>query len=346
MSTNRLSGTPNRSMRRTVIIAAVVVLTVVAIAATATVQLLSHTTFTARKAAEEYLSAIAQGHYDQATAMVDPGIEDGQRVLLTDAAYGKDGAMADVRIFDGRENPDGSVTFPIAYAVGEMDVTDSLTVVSRGRRNLFFSDWAVTTPLLRRVSVAFPTTIGSLSVNGVAVSAQNATFANNVMMTFKAYPGTYDFRLIGSKYIQSDSVRVSTDRPQTMRTASLTAKPTEELRTVIQQRIDEWTDSCTQPTPTARVNGCLFHYMGVGTWNASSYRNFSWNVTKRPQLDRLSIEGTVNSYVTDMGEATVSFETTSHGNGWQKETQTVDSRVGGNFSIDGDDVKVELYKAY
>lgn len=339
MPTNHLAGTAGRSSRKTDIIV-IAALAIAVFAAVVIVGFLRHTMFTPQATAETYVKAIAQGHFDRANALADPGVEEQKRVLLSDAAYDSAGAITNVRLGDGTANLDGSVTFPVSYNVGGKMVKDGLTVAARGSAHLLFPSWTVVTPLVEQVSVSVPSSVGPVSVNGLTVTAANASRANQVGMTFKAYPGTYTFRLSGSKYIQPATAQSSTAGDVSGKTSTLEVKPTDTLTQIIQGKIDAWVDSCPQAT-SWNSGSCPFRYWGVGSWNASSYRDFSWTVTKRPQLSSVTF-GDDNKFFTDYGEATVEFETTSIGHGWQKDTETERTIVGGTFTINGDDVRVDM----
>lgn len=299
---------------------------------------LNATVFSPSHVADEYLSAIASGSYDRANEIADPQIDQSQRALLTDAAAQAENAtIANARVVSIDDATDGSKTVTVSYTIGGNTVNDTFTMASTGSQFLVFPDWTVTTPLLKQIEVSTSSAITELEINGVTVSADNASSADDYSMSFRVYPGTYRVSAAASDYITSDTATLDTDMQSY---GYLTAEATDALTAEIQSAVDERLQTCVASTD-AEPDGCPF---GRYVYSSDRYRNFSWSITTSPTVDYISLDS--GSFSTDYGEATVTYEYQNYDETWEPDDYTDSFSVYGDFVIDGDTVTVTFDEDY
>lgn len=300
---------------------------------------LSSTVFSPRTVAENYISAIAGGDYNEASRIANPQLDNDKSALLTNkAAQAENATISNARVVSVTDAADGSKTASVTYTLHGTTVNDSFTIAPAGQRFLIFPDWTVTTPLIKTISVdAGPVT--DLTINGVAVDESNATNVTedygSSVMSFAVYPGTYRIAAAESKFIDSDTATISTDQAGGSVDAYLSAEPTDELVQAIQDELDKQLQTCAASTDGA-PEGCPFSY-----WNADSdrYRNFAWSITKFPSIDYVSLSD--SSFTTDSyGKAKVTFERQRYDDSWEPDDYESSFYVHGTFEIDGDKVTI------
>ena len=314
------------------IVAAVAVALGVAYAA------LNATVFSPSHIAGEYLSAIASGDYERANEIADPQLDQSQRALLTDAASQTENAtISNARVVSVDDAADGSKTVAVTYTIGGNTVNDTFTVAPTGSRFLVFPDWTITTPLLKRIDVSASAAVTELEINGIAVSAGNASDTDDTGMSFHVYPGTYRVSAAESDYVTSDTITLDTYD----RTAGyVTAEPTDTLTDEIQSAVDEKLRTCAASTD-AEPEGCPF---GRYVFSSDRYRNFSWSVTESPTVDYVSLDD--GTFSTDLGEAQATYEYQNYDETWEPDDYTDTFYVNGDFVIDGDGVTVTFDEDY
>ena len=175
-----------------------IVVAVIAVLAIA-YAVLNATVFSPKTVAEDYVSAIAGGRYNEANQIANPQLDRDKRVLLTDkAAQAENATISNARVVSVTDAANGSKTANITYTIHGATVNDTFIVSPAGTKFLIFPNWTVSTPLTKTISVnAGPVT--DLTINGVDVTKDNATdvftdYDGSTVMTFTVYPGTYGSR--------------------------------------------------------------------------------------------------------------------------------------------------------
>lgn len=315
-----------------------IVVAVIAVLAIA-YAVLNATVFSPKTVAEDYVSAIAGGRYNEANQIANPQLGRDKRVLLTDkAAQAENATISNARVVSVTDADDGSKTANITYTIHGATVNDTFTVSPAGTKFLIFPNWTVSTPLTKTISVnAGPAT--DLTINGVDVTEDNATDVSadygSTVMTFTVYPGTYRIAAAESKFIESDTATVSTDQAGDGTDAILDVNPTDDLTQALQDELDAQLQTCAASTDGA-PDDCPFSFWGA---DDDGYRNFAWSITEFPEIDAVSLSD--GSFSTgSYGEAKVTFERQRYDDSWEPDDYESSFSVYGTFEIDGDTVTI------
>ena len=315
-----------------------IVVAVIAVLAIA-YAVLNATVFSPKTVAEDYVSAIAGGRYNEANQIANPQLGRDKRVLLTDkAAQAENATISNARVVSVTDAADGSKTANITYTIHGATVNDAFTVSPAGTKFLIFPNWTVSTPLTKTISVnAGPVT--DLTINGVDVTEDNATDVSadygSTVMTFTVYPGTYRIAAAESKFIESNTATVSTDQAGDGTDAILDVNPTDDLTQALQDELDAQLQTCAASTDGA-PDDCPFSFWGA---DDDGYRNFAWSITEFPEIDAVSLSD--GSFSTgSYGEAKVTFERQRYDDSWEPDDYESSFSVYGTFEIDGDTVTI------
>ena len=316
---------------------AIIITVIVGIAAALGIAyaVLNATVFSPNAVAKSYISAIADGDYDKASSIANPQVDQTHGVLLTNAAAkGENATIMNQRITNTTKNGDGSQVISFSYTLNGQEQSDAVVVAPSGSKFLIFKNWAITTPLVRQISVNVPTSVSEVTVNGVLVSSKNSVSGSDTSFTFQVYPGSYTIETPKSKYISSQAVRVNT----TDSTAGqIEITPTAALTTAIEDTIKSQVDQCATSTSANPGEGCPFSFY---TYSDDDFRNFAWSITKYPEVS--DVDPNYGSFSASEGDVKVTYEYHSYDGSWSPENDSTSFYVYGTFSINGDKVTVDL----
>lgn len=298
---------------------------------------LSSTVFNAEKVVNSYLSAIASGNLDEANKIANPQVSADQGALLTNNALKtNDTRIANVSIVGTTKNADGSERVNITYTVGGKQVTDYLNISNQGSKYLIFKNWVITSPLIKEIGVSSSDYVKAVQVNGIDLSEKNSSDSSGAgaYYTFKVYPGVYSVSTVKSKYITSNTVKLTVGGTLSTGYASLNTSATSQLKTDIEAEMKKTVDECAKSTD-AKPAGCPF---SMYTFSSSQYQGIKWSITQYPTAGTVSLYS--NSFYSSGGKATASYQENFFNTGWDSETYTDYFYMEGSFTIDGDNLTV------
>lgn len=152
----------------------------------------------------EYLDNIVAGNATAAARIVDPGVPNDQRVLLSDEALKSTDQTLTVTAVDVRDVSDGGATVEASLSVDGENFTHTFYVASAPKDFVFLNNWRLTEPLLVPVSVS--TTVSENVILG-DVEIPVASDEEDAMLF--AYPGVYTFTGPKSTYYEPEPVTIS-----------------------------------------------------------------------------------------------------------------------------------------
>ena len=210
------------------------------------------------KAVESYLTLLSEGKASEATKMVDPGVPNDQRKLLTDAALKAAKARIKVTKIDKPTISGDTATIKAHLSLDgkafEYDFTASKSSGSFG-----LESWKVDKPLV--VSADFSSSsLPGLKVAGVAIDmAKDKDGLSGYRSTQVAYPGVYPVAAPDSvsKYLTAKETSFTliptgegaSAEAESVGTQTVNATPTDELKTKALAKVKEQTKTCaTVPT--------------------------------------------------------------------------------------------------
>ena len=157
----------------------------------------------------KYLDLLAAGKASAATAMVDPGVNNDQRVFLTDDVMASASSLLVVEdvVADKNDSSDTRMVTATMQVNGER-FTHAFTVTKGPSTMGVLNNWTVKDSLTGRVSVDAEG-YAQFSVGGVNADA-SAAGRNNQEKDYLFYPGVYTFTPIAaSEYADSNPETVS-----------------------------------------------------------------------------------------------------------------------------------------
>ncbi len=219
------------------------------------------------KAVESYLTLLSEGKAAEATKMVDPGVPNDQRKLLTDDALKAAKARIKVTKIDKPTISGDSATVKAHLSLDgkafEYNFTASKTSGSFG-----LDSWKVDKPLV--VSADFSSSLlPGLKVAGVAIdlAKESGGWSGSRTATQFAYPGVYPVAAPDSvsKYLTAKEASVTlipsgqgaSSEAESVGTQKVDATPTDELKTKALEKVKEQTKTCAT-VPTNMDNICPF----------------------------------------------------------------------------------------
>ena len=212
------------------------------------------------KAVESYLTLLSEGKAAEATKMVDPGVPNDQRKLLTDDALKAAKARIKVTKIEEPTITGDTATIKAHLSLDgkafKYDFTASKTSGSFG-----LDSWKVDKPLV--VSADFSSSaLPGLKVAGVAIDmAKDKDGLSGYRSTQVAYPGVYPVAAPDSvsKYLTAKETSFTliptgegaSAEAESVGTQTVNATPTDELKTKALAKVKEQTKTCaTVPTNT------------------------------------------------------------------------------------------------
>lgn len=295
---------------------------------------LNSTVFSAKSMAESYVSAIASGDYDKANDIADPQVGKNQRKLLSNSVAKTDNATISNAHVNGVKSGNGTTTASISYSLNGETVDEELTMRKSGNKFLIFPNWQITTPLIKSINVSVPSSVESLTVNKVAVTAKNAEKTDSGEWQLRVYPGTYNISVTSTDYIVSETVVFRTnedsDSPTTLKVTT-TSKFKDALSTAVNNALDK----CAESTDYAQEN-CPF---GFRVWDEDNYRNFAWSISIYPKIDEVDLD--YGAFDTKTGKAKCTYEV-KDGDSWDPDDDSTTFNASGSFAIKDGKVTVTL----
>ncbi|MDO4655075.1 hypothetical protein [Actinomyces sp.] len=218
------------------------------------------------KAVESYLTLLSEGKAAEATKMVDPGVPNDQRKLLTDDALKAAKARIKVTKIEEPTITGDTATIKAHLSLDgkafKYDFTASKTSGSFG-----LDSWKVDKPLV--VSVDFSSSsLPGLKVAGVAIDmAKDKDGLSGYRSTQVAYPGVYPVAAPDSvsKYLTAKETSFTliptregaSAEAESVGAQTVNATPADELRTKALAKVKEQTKTCAT-VPTNSDKPCPF----------------------------------------------------------------------------------------
>lgn len=237
---------PAAGPRRTMwVIVVLVVALAVLTAAFATAVAVTNSRRTPEGVVVPYLNLLAAGRADAASAMVDPGVSNSQRLLLTDATMAQ--AQARIQILATRTFgvTSRSATVEATLSLNGQRYTKDFSVMAGPKEYGLLRTWVLRDPYLVPVSV---TSSRENSLSLVSVAGTN--LSSDGSGTQFAYPGVYGVTVPASMstYLTASQTTLVANSG-TAKSIELTAQPTQAFQDSVLTQVQQFVTSCvTAPT--------------------------------------------------------------------------------------------------
>ena len=218
------------------------------------------------KAVESYLTLLSEGKATEATKMVDPGVPNDQRKLLTDDALKAAKARIKVTKIEEPTISGDTATIKAHLSLDGKAFTYDFTA-SKTSGSFGLESWKVDKPLV--VSADFSSSsLPGLKVAGVAIDmAKDKDGLSGYRSTQVAYPGVYPVAAPDSvsKYLTAKETSFTliptgegaSAEAESVGTQTVNATPTDELKTKALAKVKEQTKTCAT-VPTNSNKPCPF----------------------------------------------------------------------------------------
>ena len=218
------------------------------------------------KAVESYLTLLSEGKATEATKMVDPGVPNDQRKLLTDDALKAAKARIKVTKIEEPTITGDTATIKAHLSLDGKAFTYDFTA-SKTSGSFGLDSWKVDKPLV--VSADFSSSsLPGLKVAGVAIDmAKDKDGLSGYRSTQVAYPGVYPVAAPDSvsKYLTAKETSFTlipsgegvSAEAESVGTQTVNATPTDELKTKALEKVKEQTKTCAT-VPTNSDKACPY----------------------------------------------------------------------------------------
>lgn len=211
---------------------------------------------------EQYLALIADGKADKAEEMVDPGVDNASRALLTNEVLSN--AEQRLEVVDVKQVSKGESAASVraTYAINGEQHEKEFSV-DRGEKEYGLLDtWELNEPLLVPVKISSDqvaeVTVGKSKVqlgeDEAFYDETPSTYSGN----FYVYPGIYNVTAPSTDYQQTDVQQLRANHPDDMESAvTLTTSATEKLGQLVLDKVHAFSTACVTP-PTNLDEGCPY----------------------------------------------------------------------------------------
>ncbi|WP_417366439.1 hypothetical protein [Glutamicibacter arilaitensis] len=208
---------------------------------------------------EKYLSLLAEGKADKATEMVDPGIDNASRVLLTDEVLGSAEQRLELLDVVEESRDDNGALVRASYAINGERHERGFTVNAGEKEFGLLDTWVLNESLI------VPVQISADQAQEVAVGKSTVKLASNedyygdetsFIGDFYAYPGIYNVSAPGNEYRKSEPQELRVNHPESqLAQVALTTTTTEKLNELVLEEVKKFAKACVT-VPTNLEDGC------------------------------------------------------------------------------------------
>lgn len=259
---------------------------------------------TPEAAVREYVQLIADGKYDAASKLVDPGANSYQRRLLSDKAYSGVKGAVKVSSITVQERNSSTVNVRVSLRVKDKSVNQTLQV-KLDESDWLVHNWKIVTPLVTHLAITPEDEFfKSYKIGSVVV---DSSLEADGKFNYLVYPGVYNVEvqsanpeyfatsLSSKQVVVADNDAESFNESTTQIDASV--EPTEKLKGWALSKVQEKVKSCASEADR-RDLVCPF-YLRLGDLNEIAVKTLPSN------LDSISLYKYRNEYKRNYGFRTI-----------------------------------------
>lgn len=202
-----------------------------------------------------YLDYLAQGNASAATAMVDPGVANDERVFLTDKVMASATSLLDVDDVVDRDEGSSSKkhTVNAMVTVGDVQFTFPFEVQESKPTLGIIKNWTIQNALVVPIAVRIKN-VSTFSVGGVTAPVSDDNYFPYTSPTYMLYPGVYTVSAADpGDYIEADPVTFKAARDEykygadPLRYVTVDTSYSDSLRAAAVEAMAAQTTSCATP---------------------------------------------------------------------------------------------------
>ena len=235
-------------------LAVVLVMVLVLIAGVVSVRVINSDR-TPEAAVREYVQLIADGKYDAASKLVDPGANSYQRRLLSDKAYSGVKGAVKVNSITVQERNSSTVNVHVSLWVKDKSVNQTLQV-KLDESDWLVNNWKIATPLVTHLAITPEDEFfKSYKIGSVVV---DSSLEADGKFNYLVYPGVYNVEvqnanpeyfatsLLSKQVVVADNDDESFNESTTQ--IDVSVEPTEKLKGWALNKVQEKVKSCASET--------------------------------------------------------------------------------------------------
>ncbi|MFJ2618649.1 hypothetical protein [Glutamicibacter sp. NPDC087344] len=210
---------------------------------------------------EQYLSLLAEGKADEATKLVDPGVDNASRALLNDKTLAKATTHLVVNSVSLENKSENSAVVNASYSInGERQ--ERVFSVDRGEKEYGLLDtWVLNDPLLVQVELSADSS-AQLKVGDTEVplnTVDDSYGSSGYSTTLYAYPGIYEVSAPSSDYLSAEPQTLRVNGSTDFETPSvfLQTQATDALDQLVLDEVQKFAKACVTP-PTNMNEACPY----------------------------------------------------------------------------------------
>ncbi len=210
---------------------------------------------------EQYLSLLAEGKADEATKLVDPGVDNASRALLNDKTLAKATTHLVVNSVSLENKSENSAVVNASYSInGERQ--ERVFSVDRGEKEYGLLDtWVLNDPLLVQVELSADSS-AQLKVGDTEVPlnmVDDSYSSSGYSTTLYAYPGIYEVSAPSSDYLSAEPQTLRVNGSADFETPSvfLQTQATDALDQLVLDEVQKFAKACVTP-PTNMNDACPY----------------------------------------------------------------------------------------
>lgn len=199
---------------------------------------------------ESYLGLIADGHAAEATAMVDPGVPNDQRLLLTDEVLGAATSrieVVDVKAPADTDTSDGdSVTVTATLSLDGERFEVPITVRAGDKEYGLLNTWEVETSLIQPVTL-YSSSLDAVTVGGTEIALEDSEYYAATTTQY-VYYGVYGLGVGAdvSDYLEPDTTSMAI-KPVYASEVAVEGEATETLENLVLDAVNAQATDCVTP---------------------------------------------------------------------------------------------------
>lgn len=259
---------------------------------------------TPEAAVREYVQLIADGKYDAASKLVDPGANSYQRRLLSDKAYSGVKGAVKVSSITVQERNSSTVNVRVSLRVKDKSVNQTLQV-KLDESDWLVHNWKIVTPLVTHLAITPEDEFfKSYKIGSVVV---DSSLEADGKFNYLVYPGVYNVEVQSANpeyfatSLSSKQVVVADNNAEPFNESTTqidaSVEPTEKLKGWALSKVQEKVKSCASEADR-RDLVCPF-YLRLGDLNEIAVKTLPSN------LDSISLYKYRNEYKRNYGFRTI-----------------------------------------
>lgn len=199
---------------------------------------------------QRYLQLLSEGHATQAGDMVDPGVDYGQRVLLSDEVLQASEARLEPQSVRLVSETARAASVEAVYSVNGQQATHRFQVARGPKEYGLLTTWHIQDPLIAEVQLRSGQQTVKVSGTQIPLREDSGGLLHRGQGyggTFYAYPGLYEVTGKSTKYEQASNAQLRVLDPTTGELrADVKTQPTDALEKVVLDAVNQAAEACVE----------------------------------------------------------------------------------------------------